>query len=188
MKDKLTIKQTKKQNYMSLDKIAYGYKINPRWAAEHWLSEPTTLEYIQLWEATHNTNFKNEKFLELCSVSLAHKTFPTVIELINKAKIKCIFVDSNFDRSIYLHRDIAIDFASWLSPAFRAFCLLNIQSKSKDLISFVSEEDLIISDQTIAKATKQSALKAYIKEVFRKKQDKINSNYDYCFKKCNNSN
>lgn len=40
--------QENEKVFMSLDKISYGYDIQPSWAVDKWLSEPTTLEFIQL--------------------------------------------------------------------------------------------------------------------------------------------
>ena len=44
-------------DYMSVSKISEGYNINSVWARDKWLSEPTTLETIQLWESMHNLDF-----------------------------------------------------------------------------------------------------------------------------------
>lgn len=66
------------------------------------------------------------------------------------------------DKEIYLHKDLAIDFASWASPAFRTFCLLLMQknwSESKN--KFKSEEDFIISSKTLAQYTQANALENF---------------------------
>ena len=36
------------KTFMSLNKISSGYDIDVSWAVDKWLSEPTTLEFIQL--------------------------------------------------------------------------------------------------------------------------------------------
>lgn len=152
----------KNNAYMSLSKICYGYDIDPVWAQRKWLSEPTTLEFIQLWEQLHNLNFNKSKYIELCSKSLSVGNSPSIKTLLFKCKIKSIFfVDDNF-KDLLLHKDLAIDFASWLSPSFRTFCLLALQKKwTENETNFKSEEDLIIGPKTLAQFTQKEALKNF---------------------------
>lgn len=169
-------KNTSKLNedYMSFNKISYGYKLNPKWAFENWMSEPTTLEYIQLWEGMHNPDFNNEKYLDLCTDALSKGSAPSIYELSSKANLKSMFFDKKDDGNIFLHKDLALDFASWASPAFRAYCLLNLQKKKEQAMSFKSEEDFIVSGETLAQKNKDLAFKEYISEI---KQNIINFDY-----------
>lgn len=152
------------KTFMSLSKISYGYDLNPKWASEKWLSEPTTLEFISLWESLHNLDFKKDAFIELCSNALSHGGSPNVEELKSKSKIKGMFVDKNFNEGIYLHKDIAMDFASWASPSFRTFCLLLMNNGGCNIkFNFNSEEDFVIGSKTLAEITKKQALENYQK-------------------------
>lgn len=152
------------KTFMSLSKISVGYDLDPKWAADKWLSEPTTLEFIQLWETLHNLSFKNTEYLELCSTALSVGCAPTVEEMKNKSCVKGLFVDRDFDGDIFIHRDIAMDFASWASPAFRTFCLCLMRQGGCDTkFNFKSEEDFVISSRTLAQLTKRQALQNFQK-------------------------
>lgn len=164
-------KQKQNKDYMSLSKISYGYDLNPKWAADKWLSEPSTLEFIQLWENLHNIDFNKEAYIDLCSCALSVGSSPSVYELQKMSNIKSMFVDKEFDGEIFMHKDIAIDFASWASPAFRTFCLLTLQDKENICeTNFVSEEDFIIGAKSLAEFTKKNAFRKYKQELTKQKQ------------------
>lgn len=150
------------KTFMSLNKISYGYSLNPKWAVDKWLSEPTTLEFIQLWESLHNLDFDTRKYIELCSSSLSMGCCPSIEELKEKCHVISIFADRAFSDNIFIHKDLAMDFASWASPSFRTFCLLLLRQGVCDMqLNFNSEEDFIISSKTLAEFTKQNALKNF---------------------------
>lgn len=152
------------KSFMSLSKISYGYDLDPKWAADKWLAEPTTLEFIQLWESLHNLSFDNNAYLELCSNALSVGASVQVEEMQHNAHVSGIFVDKAFDGDIFLHKDLAMDFTSWASPSFRTFCLVLLRNGNLSTkYNFNSEEDFIISSKTLAKLTQQQALKNYKK-------------------------
>lgn len=75
----------------------------------------------------HNLDFNKERYINLCSDALGIGSSPNVKDLIFKCRVRCISLESVESENVYLHKDIAIDFASWVSPAFRTFCLLQMQ-------------------------------------------------------------
>ena len=147
---------------MSFSKICYGYDIDPTWALEKWLSEPTTLEFIQLWETLHNIDFKKDEYIKLCSEALGVGAAPDVLKLISLCNVCGINIKTFDSPEIYLHKDLAIDFASWASPAFRTFCLLLMQKDwTESQNKFKSEEDFVISSKTLAQYTQANALQNF---------------------------
>ncbi len=112
----------------------------------------------------HNLDFKKQNFIALCSDALGNGAAPQVEELHKKACVKSLFIDRDFDGDIFIHRDIAMDFASWASPAFRTFCLCLMRDGCFDVgYHFKSEEDFVISTKTLARLTQKQALKNYQK-------------------------
>lgn len=148
--------------FMSAKRIACGYDVDPKWAIQKWLSEPTTLEFIQLWETLHNLDFNKNAFIDLCSSALNYGSFPSISELKKECNIKSMFMDKEYNGNVYIHKDLAIDFASWISPSFRTYCLLIMQNNSLcESCNFVSEEDFIIGSKTLARYTKKQAIENY---------------------------
>lgn len=150
--------KTTSNKYISLKEISTGYKINSKWAADKWLSQPETLEYLQLWEQTHNINFNNKQYLNLCSTALSYGQSPTISELKSKAHIIGLFTDKNDFENIYLHKDIAINFASWLSPSFQNYICSILLSNNSKLPKFISSSDFIINKIDYAKLLKNTML------------------------------
>ncbi len=129
---------------------------------DKWLSEPTTLEFIQLWESLHNLDFKKDEYIKVCSDALGIGASPGVNELILRCNVQGICINKERGDEIFAHKDLAIDFASWASPAFRTFCLLLMQENWDASESrFKSEEDFVISSKTLAQFTKANALKNF---------------------------
>ncbi|MDO5329308.1 MAG: KilA-N domain-containing protein [Coriobacteriia bacterium] len=143
-------------DYMMLRKISEGYDINSVWARDKWLSEPTTLETIQLWEQMHNLDFDVDIYNQLCAIALKHDCAPEIYELIDKAHVKSFIFDK---KELFLHKDIAVDYAQWLSPSFRGYTTLCL--KNGVTLNFNSEEDFIVSDKALAEFTKRYALESY---------------------------
>lgn len=142
--------------YMSIEKISEGYKIDAIWAKDKWLSNPSTLELIQNWELMHNPDFDNETYKDLCFTALSNGCAPEIEELINLANAESFIVDLT---DIYIHQDLAIDFASFLSPAFKGYCTLSL--KKGRALHFRNEEDFIISNRTLAEDTKKDSIEAF---------------------------
>lgn len=170
--------ESKGKRYLSLNKISYGYGINPKYALIKWLSDSNTLKFVQLWEQLNNTSFEIYNYEEICSDALNNKSYPLLKELINKAKIKSIVSDKKEDGLVYIHKDIALNYASWISPAFRTYCIFNLTSNSKGF-NLVSEEDYIISNYTIANITKDNALESFKKMAKNNIENINNQAYNY---------
>ena len=148
--------------FMSLNKISTGYNIDVTWAVDKWLSEPTTLEFIQLWETLHNLDFDKRAYINICSEALGLGKSPSMYDLCAKCHVKGIFLDTEKGDEVFAHKDIAIDFASWVSPAFRTFCLLLMQQDwAQNEAGIKSEEDFVVSSKTLAQYTQANALKNF---------------------------
>lgn len=113
----------------------------------------------------HNLDFNKETYLEICSNALSHGCAPQISELQKKCSIKCMFVDKEYYGCVFAHKDIASDFASMLSPAFRTYCLLALQDRNHEsYLSFKSEEDYIVSPKTLADFTQKKALDSFCRQ------------------------
>lgn len=86
-----------------------------------------TLEFIGLWEQMHNPSFNRVEFdtvrnsAGLNSFSLTPKQWiesTNAIGIISKAERYC---------GTYAHKDIAFEFASWVSPEFKLYIIKDYQ-------------------------------------------------------------
>lgn len=110
----------------------------------------------------HNLDFDKNAYIKICSDALGIGASPSLKDLNLKCHVKGIFQDSNKGDEVFAHKDISIDFASWVSPAFRTYCLLLMQQNwSQCEAGFKSEEDFVISSKTLAQYTQANALKNF---------------------------
>ena len=161
--EKLVVRRNIMDEYMSIEKISDGYKIDAVWAKDKWLSSPSTLELIQNWELMHNPDFNNDTYKDLCFTALSNGCSPEIEELIKYANAQSFIVDLT---DIYMHQDIAIDFAQFLSPAFKGYCTLSL--KKGRALNFKNEEDYIISNRALAEDVKKDSIEAFEYQVSAK--------------------
>ena len=87
-----------------------------------------TIEFLGLWEKLYNENFKSIEFdgfknqAGLNSFSLTPKRW---IEKTNAIGI--ISKSGRYGGGTYAHKDIAFEFASWISPEFKLFLIKEFQ-------------------------------------------------------------
>lgn len=115
-------------DFISLTDIAkYKNSTDPRFVVQNWMRNRNTLEFIGLWEQLHNPNFNRVQFdtfkneAGLNSFTLSPKQW---IETTN-----AIGVISKAGRygGTYAHKDIAFEFASWVSPEFKLYIIKDYQ-------------------------------------------------------------
>lgn len=124
----IAIVQIRKEDYISITDIA-KYK-NPKHTDDlirNWIRNRNTIEFLGLWETLNNPDFNPVEFdgfrkqAGLNSFSLTPKQW---IE-----KTKAIGVQSKSGRygGTYAHKDIAFEFASWISVEFKLYLIKEFQ-------------------------------------------------------------
>ena len=113
-------------DFISLTDIAkYRNAELPAHVITNWLSSYATLDFLATWEEIHNPNFKLMEFHEFRNergrIVLSPKQW---IE-----KVKAIGIRSTAGRygGTYAHVDIALEFASWISPEFKLYVIKEYQ-------------------------------------------------------------
>ena len=93
----------------------------------NWMRRVDTLEYLKLWERINNANFKPIDFEGFKSKPgenafiISPKKW---IELTNAIGIR---VKSGKNGGTFAHRDIALEFASWISPEIKLYIIKEFQ-------------------------------------------------------------
>ncbi len=120
-------------DYISLTDIA-RFKDGERsdYILQNWLRLRSTIEFVGLWEKLHNPDFNSIEFdgiknqAGLNSFSLTPKRW---IESTN-----AIGIISSTGRygGTYAHKDIAFEFATWISPEFKLYLIKEFQRLKDD--------------------------------------------------------
>ncbi len=118
----------KEEDFISLTDIA-RFKDSRRtdYILQNWMRMRSTIEFMGLWEKLNNPNFKPIEFdgfrsqAGLNSFSLTPKRW---IESVNAIGITS---RSGRNGGTYAHRDIAFEFASWISVEFKLYLIKEFQ-------------------------------------------------------------
>jgi hypothetical protein len=92
-----------------------------------WLRNRNTLEYIGIWENVYNPSFNYGEFAIIKSQSGLNSFKISVKELVERANIKCLQAKTGRYGGTYAHKDIAFEFAMWISPEFKIYVVKEFQ-------------------------------------------------------------
>ena len=92
-----------------------------------WLRNRNMLEYIGIWEKVHNPNFNYGEFAIIRNQSGLNSFKISVKEFV--ARTNAISVQAKAGRygGTYAHKDIAFEFAMWISPEFKIYIVKEFQ-------------------------------------------------------------
>ena len=123
-KQAINISIVDNEEYISLTDIArYKNTENPKAVIQNWLRNRNTIEFLGIWELIHNPNFKGIEFeafkkeAGLNSFTLAPQKWIEVTNAIG------LVSKSGKGGGTYAHRDIAFEFASWVSVEFKIYLI-----------------------------------------------------------------
>jgi hypothetical protein len=110
-----------------------------------WLRNRNTLEYIGIWETIHNPNFNYGEFAAIKSKSGLNNFKMSVKELTEKTNIICLQAKAGRYGGTYAHKDIAFEFAMWISPEFKIYLIAEFQrlkQEEQKLIGWSAKREL----------------------------------------------
>ena len=125
----ISISKQEWDDYICITDIAKAKSDSARAAdvVRNWLRNRGTLEYLSVWEQIYNSQFKvfeSEHFKK--QVGLLTFT-PSVSEWIDKTNAIGLYVKRGKYGGTYAHKDIAFEFASAISPAFKLYLIKEFQ-------------------------------------------------------------
>ena len=126
---------TKKNNdYISITDIA-RYK-NPEFPADiikNWIRTRSTIDFLGLWEKLNNHEFKLVEFDQFRGESGSNSFVLSPQKWIQSTNaIGLISKSGRYGGGTYAHRDIAFEFASWISAEFKLYLLVEFQRLKKN--------------------------------------------------------
>ncbi|MCH5300954.1 MAG: KilA-N domain-containing protein [Ruminococcus sp.] len=121
------------EDYISLTDIA-KYRNNefPGYVIQNWLRNRSTVEYLGLWEELNNQDFNYIEFEAIKNEAGANSFVLTPKKWI--AQTNAVGIKSKQGRyaATYAHKDIAFEFASWVSPEFKLYVIQDYQRLKAD--------------------------------------------------------
>ena len=97
-----------------------------------WLRNRNTLEYIGIWEQVNNPDFNYGEFATIRNKSGLNNFKISVKEFAEKTNAISLQAKAGRYGGTYAHKDIAMEFAMWISPEFKIYLVLEFQRLKED--------------------------------------------------------
>ena len=108
------------KDYISLTDLArYADEDDPRYPIQNWMRNKDVISYLGLWESIHNEIFKGVEFDAFKNEAGSNKFKISPQKWIRETNAIGIISKSGNKGGTYARSDIALEFASWLSPEFK---------------------------------------------------------------------
>ena len=118
--------------FTSLTDIARYKSDDPNDVIRNWMRGRDTLEFLGLWESLHNPNFKPVEFDGFRSQAGTHAFTMSPSKWINGVGAIGIVVKAGRYGGTYAHTDIAMSFATWISPEFQLYIMKDYRRLKSD--------------------------------------------------------
>ncbi|MGV3603290.1 MAG: KilA-N domain-containing protein [Dyadobacter fermentans] len=114
--------------FISLTDIARQKSASTGLVISHWLSTRFTVEFIGLWEQLYNPDFNVTEFSNIKNTAGANGFVLSAKQWIEKTNsIGVVSKPGRYNGGTFAHKDIAFEFASWISPSFKLYLIKEFQ-------------------------------------------------------------
>lgn len=116
------------EDYISLTDIAkYKSPETPADVVKNWTRRKDTIEFLGLWEKINNPHFKLVDFDQLLRQAGSNAFVLSPQKWIEKTNAVGLISTSGRKGGTFAHRDIAFEFASWISAEFKLYLIKEFQ-------------------------------------------------------------
>ena len=118
----------KEEDYISLTDIAkFKNKEKTGLVISHWLSTRYTVEFMGIWEQIHNPDFNVTEFRNIKNESGSNGYVLSGKQWASQTNAIGIISKPGRYGGTYAHKDIAFEFASWISAEFKLYLIKEFQ-------------------------------------------------------------
>lgn len=116
------------EDYISLTDIAkYHNPELPGYVIQNWLRNRSTIEFLGLWEQLNNPDFNCLEFEAIKQAAGGNSFALTPKKWIRDTGAIGIISKQGRYAATFAHKDIAFEFASWISPEFKLYIIKDYQ-------------------------------------------------------------
>jgi KilA-N domain len=115
------------EDFISLTDIAKRASDRTDQIITNWLRTRSTIEFLGVWESLNNVNFNPLNFEGIKNQAGTPTFVLTVTDWVTSTNAVGINAKAGRYGGTYAHKDIALEFCSWLSPAFRLYVIREFQ-------------------------------------------------------------
>ena len=129
----ITIFKMGKEDYISLTDIARNKNAEePKDVVKNWMRSRTTIEFLGLWEQLNNPEFKGVEFDSFLFEAGSNSFTLSPSKWIGATNAKGLISKAGNNGGTFAHKDIAFEFASWVSSGFKLYLIKEFQRLKDD--------------------------------------------------------
>jgi KilA-N domain len=129
----ITLISDKANDFISLTDMArYRDAERTNYIIQNWMRTRSAIEFCGLWEQLNNPDFKSIEFDAFKNESGANSFALTPQKWIDTTNAKGIISKSGRYGGTFAHRDIAFEFATWISAEFKFYFIKEFQRLKAD--------------------------------------------------------
>lgn len=122
----ITIVANNDQDYISLTDMVRTIE-NGLSLIEKWLRNKNTIEFLGIWEQMYNPDFNSPEFEGIKNEAGLNRFVLSVKQWVEKTNSIGVIARAGRYGGTYAHKDIAFEFASWISPQFKLYLIKEFQ-------------------------------------------------------------
>jgi hypothetical protein len=120
-------------DFISLTDIARNKNADePKDVVKNWMRSRTTIEFLGIWEQLNNPDFKGVEFDSFLFEAGSNSFTLSPSKWIETTNAKGIVSKQGNNGGTFAHRDIAFEFASWVSSGFKLYLIKEFQRLKAD--------------------------------------------------------
>lgn len=127
----ITIISHNEKDYISLTDMVRPIE-NGLALIEKWLRNKNTIEFLGIWEKMYNPLFNSPEFEGIKMEAGLNRFIMSVKQWIEKTHAIGIIAKAGRYGGTYAHKDLAFEFASWVSPQFKLYLIREFQRLKDD--------------------------------------------------------
>ena len=148
-----------------------------------WLRNRNTLEYIGIWERVYNPDFNYGEFATIRNQSGLNSFKIGVQEFTQRTNAISIISRAGRYGGTYAHKDIAFEFAMWISAEFKIYIVKEFQrlkAKEQELVGWSAKRELakinyrIHTDAIQQKLIPDAVTRAQMNMIYASEADVLN--------------
>lgn len=130
---KINVLRIDNKEFISLTDLArYANPEEPKIPIYAWMRNKDVIAYLGLWEQLNNENFKGHEFETFENQAGRNSFYMSPQKWIKETNAIGIISKSGNNGGTYARSDIALEFASWLSPEFKLYVIQEFERLKKN--------------------------------------------------------
>ena len=127
----ITVVTINERDYISLTDMVRNIE-NGLALIEKWLRNKNTIEFLGIWEEIYNPNFNSPEFEGIKNAAGLNRFILSVKQWVEKTNSRGIIAKAGRYGGTYAHKDIAFEFATWVSPQFKLYLIQEFERMKSD--------------------------------------------------------